>query len=101
MGFLKTGVTEMQVYLTEYGKRMILAQTFRPAKFTINDSDVNYLTNMVMSKAVVDISGDYDDNVFALSEYRNIRNSLIRKTTTKVINALEEVQEGELNTTVD
>ena len=53
MGFLKTGATEMQVYLTEYGKRMILAQTFNPALFSINDSDVNYLTNMIMSKAVV------------------------------------------------
>lgn len=79
MGFLVTGETEMQVYLTEYGKRMILAQTFRPAKFTINDSDVNYLTNQVMDKSVADISGDYDDNIFALSEFRNIRESIIRK----------------------
>lgn len=82
MGFLKTGATEMQVYLTEYGKRKMLEQSFTPATFSINDSDVNYLTNQVMNKAVTDVSGDYDDNVFSLSKWENIKTSIIRKIVT-------------------
>lgn len=80
MGFLKTGDTEMQVYLTEYGKNQMLEQTFMPTSFSINDADVNYLTNEVMNKSVADISGDYDNNVFSLSRYRNIKSSIIYKT---------------------
>ena len=79
MGFLKTGSTEMQIYLTEYGKRKMLEQSFTPVQFTLNDSDVNYLTNTVMTKAVVDVSGDYDDNVFSLSKQQNIKASIIRR----------------------
>ena len=41
MGFLKTGDTEMQIYLTEYGKNKMLEQQFVITSFTINDSDVN------------------------------------------------------------
>jgi hypothetical protein len=77
MGFLKTGTTEMQVYLTAYGKDMMLQQSFTPVSFSMNDSDVNYLTNQVMNKSVVDISGDYDDNVFSLSKWQNIKTSII------------------------
>lgn len=95
MGFLKTGSTEMQVYLTEYGKQKMLEQSFHPMQFTLNDSDVNYLTNMTMSKAVVDVSGDYDDNVFSLSKWQNIRGSIIRNVaavnTTGVIVTSTEV----------
>ncbi len=79
MGFLKTGSTEMQIYLTEYGKKKMLEQSFHPMQFTLNDSDVNYLTNTVMTKAVVDVSGDYDDNVFSLSKWQNIGGSIIRR----------------------
>ena len=83
MGFLKTGTTDqMQVYITEYGKKQILQQSFIPRYFTINDSDVNYLTNQVMNKEVVDISGDYDDNVFSLSKLRNIKTSIIQDINT-------------------
>jgi hypothetical protein len=82
MGFLKTGSTEMQIYLTEYGKKKMLEQSFHPMQFTLNDSDVNYLTNTVMTKAVVDVSGDYDDNIFSLSKWQNIGGSIIRRVTT-------------------
>jgi hypothetical protein len=83
MGFLKTGTTDqMQVYITEYGKTQILQQSFLPMYFTINDSDVNYLTNQVMNKEVVDISGDYDDNIFSLSRLRNIKTSIIQNINT-------------------
>jgi hypothetical protein len=82
MGFLKTGSTEMQIYLTEYGKKKMLEQSFHPMQFTLNDSDVNYLTNTVMTKAVVDVSGDYDDNVFSLSKWQNIGGSIIRRVNT-------------------
>lgn len=82
MGFLTiTGDTEMQVYLTEYGKQQILAQSFAPKSFSLNDSDVNYKTNTTMTKAVADVSGDYDDNVFSLSKWDNIKTSIIRKYT--------------------
>ena len=81
MGFVKTGETEMQVYLTAHGKNTILSRTFNPKSFTINDSDVNYLTNQIMDKLVADISGDYDDNVFALSKNKNIKGSVIYKAT--------------------
>jgi hypothetical protein len=81
MGFLITGDTEMQVYLTEYGKNKILYRSFVPASFSINDADVNYLTNQIMTKSVVDISGDYDDCVFSLSAYRNIKESIIKSVT--------------------
>ena len=79
MGFVKTGETEMQVYLTEFGKNTILQRTFNPTQFTINDADADYLGNVIMDKNVADISGDYDDNVFALSKYRNIKGSVIWK----------------------
>ena len=81
MGFLVTGDTEMQVYLTDFGKNQMLAQTFAPTQFTINDADVNYLTNQVMNKNVVDVSGDYDNNVFSMSKWRNIQVSIIRMVT--------------------
>lgn len=79
MGFVKTGTTEMQVYLTEYGKRTILSRTFDPRQFSVNDADVDYDGNVVLDKNVADISGDYDDNIFALSKFRNIKNSIIWK----------------------
>ena len=79
MGFLKTGDTEMQVYLTEFGKKKMLEQSFTPTHFSINDSDVNYGLNTVLVKSVVDISGDYDDNIFSLSKWQNISGSIIRK----------------------
>jgi len=82
MGFLKTGDTEMQVYLTEFGKKKMLEQSFTPTHFSINDSDVNYGTNTVLVKVVVDISGDYDDNVFSLSKWQNIKSSIIREHST-------------------
>ena len=50
--------------------------------FTINDADVNYLTNTVMNKNVADISGDYDNNVFSMSKWRNIQASVIRRVIT-------------------
>jgi hypothetical protein len=82
MGFLITGDTEMQVYLTEYGKETILTRTFNPRYFTINDSDVNYVWNAVLDRSVADISGDQSaDNVFALSKYRNIKGSIIRNVS--------------------
>jgi hypothetical protein len=97
MGFLKTGTTfcdvtsdnEMQVYLTNYGKDRILAQSFVPRFFTLNDSDVNYLTNQVMNKSMPDISGDYDDNVFSLSKLRNIKGSIIYKLSGTTIVQVE------------
>jgi hypothetical protein len=83
MGFLKTtGDTELQVYLTEFGKRKMLEQHFAPAYFTLNDSDVNYVTNTVLVKVVADVSGDYDDNVFSLSKWQNIRGAIIRADNT-------------------
>lgn len=82
MGFLKTGSTEMQIYLTDYGKKKMLEQSFTPVSFSLNDADVNYLTNTVMTKSVVDVSGDYDDNVFSLSKWQNIKTSIIRRITT-------------------
>jgi len=81
MGFLKTGSTEMQIYLTEYGKKKMLEQSFTPTQFTLNDSDVNYLANNVMTKSVIDVSGDYDDNIFSLSKWQNIAGSIIRRVT--------------------
>jgi len=79
MGFLKTGTTDqMQVYITDYGKAQILQQSFTPIYFTINDADVNYLTNQIMNKEVADISGDYDNNVFSVSKLRNIKTSIIQ-----------------------
>lgn len=82
MGFLKTGDTEMQVYLTDFGKNQMLAQTFTPSYFTINDADVNYLTNQIMSKSAADVSGDYDNNVFSMSKWRNIQTAVIRRLVT-------------------
>ena len=100
MGFVKTGETEMQVYLTEYGKNTILKRTFEPTHFTVNDSDVDYLGNVIMDKNVADISGDYDDNIFALSKYHNINGSVIWRVRTTSSNPTDSNNDTQTPTSI-
>lgn len=102
MGFLKTNVDDiqMQIYLTEYGKKRMLERHFNPTHFSMNDSDVNYNDALtVISKKVVDASGDYNDNIFSLSKFANIKGSIIRskETPMTMLEGVEELTEPLIN----
>jgi len=60
MGFVpQSGSTEeIKVYLTELGRRRLLEQGFKP---------------------VTDITGDYNDNVYAISKNITIKGQILRK----------------------
>lgn len=79
MGLISTGTTvEMKVYLTALGRQALLEQGFAPVSFSISDEDVDYNANLYLTQEAVDITGDYTDNVFSISENIKINNQIIR-----------------------
>lgn len=78
MGFIKNTTDEMKVYLTDLGRQRLLEQGFVPVSFTISDFEINYLTNQVIAKETIDLTGDYDDNVYSISEHMKIKNFIIK-----------------------
>lgn len=77
MGIIATGDTNFHVYLTELGRQKMLEQGFEPTKFAISDADINYLSNNNVTKKIVDITGDYDDNVFSIAKSIKVINKKI------------------------
>lgn len=79
MGLISTGTTdEMKVYLTDLGRKRLLEGGFVPVSFSVSDDDVNYLANIFVEQQVVDLTGDYNDNIFSLSKNIKINNQIIR-----------------------
>lgn len=78
MGLISGGTVEMKVYLTELGRRRLLEQGFVPDSFSIADEDVNYNASLFINQQVVDLTGDYNDNVYSLSKNVTIKNQIIR-----------------------
>lgn len=78
MGFIKNTSDEMKVYLTDWGRQKLLEQGFVPTSFTISDHDVNYLNDVNNSAEVIDLTGDYNDNVFSISQYLKITSFIIK-----------------------
>jgi len=81
MGFVpQSGSTEeIKVYLTELGRRRLLEQGFIPAQFSISDEDGNYNALSTVDQIVTDITGDYNDNVYAISKNITIKGQILRK----------------------
>ena len=78
MGFIKNTSDEMKVYLTDWGRQKLLEQGFVPSNFTISDHDVNYLKSIDSEAEVIDLTGDYNDNVFSISQYLKITGFIIK-----------------------
>lgn len=78
MGFIKNTSDEMKVYLTDWGRQKLLEQGFVPSSFTISDHDVNYLKSDIEAAEIVDLTGDYNDNVFSISKYLKITSYIIK-----------------------
>lgn len=80
MGFIKVGtdILEMKVYLTDLGRQRLLEQGFQPVSFSIADEDANYNANASETQIAVDVTGDYDDNVFSLSKNVKINSNIIK-----------------------
>lgn len=79
MGLISTGETvDMKVYLTELGRRRLLEQGFVPTSFSISDEDVNYNASLFVTQQTIDLTGDYNDNVYSLSKNVTIKNQIIR-----------------------
>jgi hypothetical protein len=80
MGLVNTGTTvEMKVYLTDFGRTMLLEQGFEPSNFSISDDDVNYNADLYITQKVADLTGDYNDNVYSLSKNVTIKSQIIQK----------------------
>lgn len=69
---------EMTVYLTEYGRKQMLEQGFVPSQFSIGDYDTNYLGNFSVDTHISDLTGDYDDNVYSMSENIKLKIKIIK-----------------------
>ena len=79
MGLISTGTTvEMKVYLTALGRQALLEQGFTPVSFSVSDEDVDYNANLYLTQGAVDITGDYNDNVYSISKNITIKNQIIR-----------------------
>ena len=80
MGFVpQSGSTdEIKVYLTELGRRRLLEQGFIPAQFSISDEDGNYNALSTVDQIVTDITGDYNDNDYAISKNVTIKGQILR-----------------------
>lgn len=79
MGLISGNTNEFKVYLTDYGKQKMLEQDFVPASFSLGDSGTNYLSNNSITKKVVNITGDFDDEVYSISKHiKKIRNKIIK-----------------------
>jgi hypothetical protein len=80
MGFVpQSGSTdEIKVYLTELGRRRLLEQGFIPTQFSISDEDGNYNALSTVDQIVTDITGDYNDNVYAISKNITIKGQILR-----------------------
>ena len=81
MGFVpQNGDTdEIKVYLTELGRRKLLEQGFIPASFSVSDEDGNYNALTTVNQIVTDVTGDYNDNVYAISKNVTIKNQILIK----------------------
>lgn len=83
MGFIKTGTTvDMMVYLTAAGREALLNQGFVPTYFSLIDDDANYNANESLTQVEPDLTGDYSDNIFSLSQNVNIKNQIIYSIST-------------------
>lgn len=71
-------ISEMKVYLTELGRIRLLEQGFVPASFSLSDEDVNYNANIQIEQVTVDLTGDYNDDVYSLSKNVTIKNQIIK-----------------------
>jgi hypothetical protein len=79
MGLIKNSDTDdVIVYLTDLGRQRLLEQGFVPASFSLSDSGINYLANNVQDKEMIDLTGDYNDNVYSISENITIDKQIIR-----------------------
>lgn len=79
MALIDIGVTdEMKIYLTELGREKLLNQGFIPSSFSMSDEDVNYNANASVIQRVVDLTGDYNDQVYSLSKNIEINNLIIQ-----------------------
>lgn len=85
MGFIKgaqvsttTTTIDMNVYLTELGRDLLLQQGFVPVSFSISDADTDYFANQLVKQQSPDLTGDYNDNVYSLSKNVKIKNQIIR-----------------------
>lgn len=68
---------DMAVYLTEFGRQKMLDQGFVPSQFSISDSEADYLANNSVSTHITDLTGDYDDNVYSMSENVSLKIKII------------------------
>ena len=79
MGLIASGDTiEMNVYLTELGRTLLLEQGFQPFYFSLSDEDVNYMANLYVEQVVTDLTGDYNDNVYSISKNIKLKNQIIK-----------------------
>lgn len=69
---------DMKVYLTELGRLRLLEQGFVPASFSLSDEDANYNANLQLDQVAVDLTGDYNDDVYSLSKNATIKNQIIK-----------------------
>jgi hypothetical protein len=69
---------EMTVYLTKAGREALLNNGFNPTQFSISDMDVNYLGNQTLNQVTNDLTGDYDDIIYSLSNNVTISNPIIQ-----------------------
>lgn len=70
---------EIKVYLTELGRRKLLEQGFIPTSFSVSDEDGNYNALTTVDQIVTDVTGDYNDNVYAISKNVTIKNQILIK----------------------
>lgn len=69
---------DMNVYLTDLGRNLLLQQGFIPVSFSISDADTDYFANQSINQELPDLTGDYNDNVYSLSKNVKIKEQIIR-----------------------
>ena len=77
MGFVQTGNTITEAYLTQFGRDLLLSGGFNVKYFSLGDSDINYtLKDLVMSANVVDVSGNNNSCLKTITVNIDIKNKI-------------------------